>query len=184
MFISTRQWDLNRVTSTCLRIKTVDVLRVCGEGRASLPAGSEGMRGQGKWYDLSHLCRLCRRRAAGEGRQDECGNGAQRGEPQHAGDEQPRHLAVLCAGHRAPARRAAQHPLCERPRRLDPHQPHPQHGEGLPSGAKEGEEPPRRGPHVRVTTYPSLDPRPSFLVSAPLPLIGTQMLGVPVVAQQ
>lgn len=64
------------------------------------------------------------------GRQDERGDGAQRGEPQHAGDEQPRHLALLRAGHRAAARRAAEHPLLQRPRGLDSHQHHPQPGKG------------------------------------------------------
>uniref|UniRef100_A0AC11CW75 Uncharacterized protein n=1 Tax=Ovis aries TaxID=9940 RepID=A0AC11CW75_SHEEP len=72
------------------------------------------------------------RTVAGEGQQDERGNSTQRGEPQHAGDEQPRHLALVRAGHWASPRRAAQHPLRERPRRLDPHQPHPQHVKGTP----------------------------------------------------
>nr|XP_040124752.1 ORM1-like protein 3 isoform X2 [Ictidomys tridecemlineatus] len=66
--------------------------------------------------------------SSGEGCQDECGHSTQRSEPQYAGDEQPWHLALLCARHWASSCCAAEHPLRECPCRLDPHQPHPQHG--------------------------------------------------------
>lgn len=62
-------------------------------------------------------------------RHHERGHGAQRGQPQHPGDEQQGHVAVLRPGHRAAARGPAQHPGGERARGLDPHQPHSQPGE-------------------------------------------------------
>lgn len=42
----------------CLRIKRVELPGVLREGRACLPVGSEGERGQGKQCDLSDLCCL------------------------------------------------------------------------------------------------------------------------------
>lgn len=62
-------------------------------------------------------------------RRHERGHGAQRGQPQHSGDEQQGHVALLHPGHRAAAHRPAQHPVCERARGVDPHQPHSQSGE-------------------------------------------------------
>lgn len=67
--------------------------------------------------------------AGGGGRRHERGHGAQRGQPQHPGDEQQGDVAVLRPGHRAAARGPAQHPLRQRARGVDPHQPHPQPGE-------------------------------------------------------
>lgn len=59
----------------------------------------------------------------------ERGHGAQRGQPQHAGDEQQGDVAVLHPGHRPAARGPAQHPVRQRARGVDPHQPHSQPGE-------------------------------------------------------
>lgn len=61
----------------------------------------------------------------------ERGHGSQRGQPQHAGDEQSGYMALIPPGHRAAARHPAQHPFRQRPRGLDSHQPHPQHGSVL-----------------------------------------------------
>ena len=54
--------------------------------------------------------------------QDECGRGAQRGEPQHAGDEQPGDLADVCPGRGDATRRAAQYPLLQRACGVDANQ--------------------------------------------------------------
>ena len=56
--------------------------------------------------------------------QDECGRGAQRGEPQHAGDEQPGDLADVCPGGGDATCRATQYPLLQCARGVDAHQ-HP-----------------------------------------------------------
>lgn len=42
----------------CLQLKTVELSGILGESRASLPQDLEGVRGQGKSCDLSHLCWL------------------------------------------------------------------------------------------------------------------------------
>lgn len=62
-------------------------------------------------------------------RHHERGHGAQRGQPQHPGDEQQGNVAVLHPGHWAAARGPSQHPVRERARGVDPHQPHSQPGE-------------------------------------------------------
>lgn len=63
------------------------------------------------------------------GRHHECWHSAQRGQPQHAGDEQQRNLAVLHPGHRSVTHHPAQHSLRQCTRGVDPHQPHSQSGE-------------------------------------------------------
>lgn len=60
---------------------------------------------------------------------DECGRSSQRGQPQHAGDEQSRDMAHLPATDRRVAHRPAQHSLFHRAARLDPYQCDPQPGQ-------------------------------------------------------
>lgn len=70
--------------------------------------------------------------------EDECGRGSQRGEPQHAGDEQQRNMAHLPAADRRVAHRPAQHSFLHCAARLDPHQRHPQPGDVPVSTHSEG----------------------------------------------
>ena len=64
VFLPAQHWEMNRVKSTCTRSglfvcvnETVELPGVLGESRTSLRQDLEGVRGQGKWCDLSHLCR-------------------------------------------------------------------------------------------------------------------------------
>lgn len=60
---------------------------------------------------------------------DECWRSSQRGEPQHAGDEQQGNMAHLSIAHRRVAHCLAQHSFLHGAACLDPHQRHPQPGQ-------------------------------------------------------
>lgn len=63
--------------------------------------------------------------------QNERGRGSQRGEPQHAGDEQQRDLAHLPAADRRLTHRLTEHPVPQRANRVDLNQCHSQSGQSM-----------------------------------------------------
>lgn len=63
--------------------------------------------------------------------QDECGRCSQRGEPKHAGDEQPGDLAGLPTAHHCLACGPTQHPFPQCACGVDTHQCHTQPGQSM-----------------------------------------------------
>lgn len=74
---------------------------------------------------ISHSCPFLQRL------QNECGRRSQRGEPQHAGDEQQRDLAHLPAADCGLTHRLTEHPVPQRANRVDLNQCHSQPGQSM-----------------------------------------------------
>lgn len=70
--------------------------------------------------------------------QNERGRGSQRGEPQHAGDEQQRDLAHLPAADRRLTHRLTEHPVPQRAHRVDLNQRHSQSGQSMQDALVKG----------------------------------------------